>query len=117
MRFLRRIAGFLGLARDDGHDVKDQEDEEDTIASSATNNNHNQQVNKPRVFQETGLPRKGFSVPVQVAVDRRQSGPVIVPCTSGGGGVQVRFLSLSILLSFVFWISLQVCSFNIFSYN
>ncbi|GLT91204.1 hypothetical protein SLE2022_091040 [Rubroshorea leprosula] len=88
MRFLRKIAGLLGLTRDDGHDVKDQEDEEDNAASSATNNNHNQQANKPRVFQETGFPRKGFSVPVQVAADRPQSGPVIVPCTSGGGGVQ-----------------------------
>ncbi|KAL2489316.1 uncharacterized protein Fot_42608 [Forsythia ovata] len=34
------------------------------------------------------LPRKGFSVPVQVAVERAQLGPIIVPCNSGDGGLQ-----------------------------
>lgn len=81
MRFLRRIAGFLGFTRDNnGHEVKDDE-EEDKI-------DDNQAQNRPN-FQETGAPRKGFGVQVQVPVERPQSGPVIVPCTSGDGGVQV----------------------------
>ncbi|XWS49579.1 hypothetical protein CRYUN_Cryun12cG0015300 [Craigia yunnanensis] len=79
MRFFRRIAGLLGFARDDGHEVKDLEND---------HHNNNQPPYNPRVFQETNLPRKGFGVPVQVAVDRPQPGPVLLPCTSGDGGVQ-----------------------------
>ncbi|XP_031288112.1 uncharacterized protein LOC116146803 [Pistacia vera] len=77
MRFFRRIAGLLGLARDNGSEVKEGEDEVD---DSLVNNRPN--------FQETGLPRKGFGVKVQVPVERPQQGPVLVPCTSGDGGVQ-----------------------------
>ncbi|KAB2632220.1 hypothetical protein D8674_028467 [Pyrus ussuriensis x Pyrus communis] len=78
MGLLRRIAGFLGFAKDDGPEVKDNE-EEDEDDDQAHNRAH---------FQETGLPRKGFSVPRQVVVDRNLPGPVIVPCRSGDGGVQ-----------------------------
>ncbi|XVF51963.1 hypothetical protein PTKIN_Ptkin04bG0226400 [Pterospermum kingtungense] len=79
MRLFRRIAGLLGLARDDGHEeVKDQEND---------NNDQPSSINRP-VFQETDFPRRGFGVPVQVAVDRPQLGPVLLPCTSGDGGVQ-----------------------------
>lgn len=81
MPFLRRIAGFLGLAKDNVTQVK-----EDEVDDSPVNN--------PPKFQETGLPRKGFGVQVQVPVERPQHGPVFVPCTSGDGGVQV-FLTLS----------------------
>lgn len=88
MGFLRKMAGMLGFTKDDGHEVKDngEEDEDDNQAQNRAN------------FQETGLPRKGFSVPVQVAVDRNLPGPVLVPCRSGDGGVQVNHLSLSISL-------------------
>ncbi|XVF13608.1 hypothetical protein REPUB_Repub08aG0222100 [Reevesia pubescens] len=79
MRFFKRIAGLLGFARDDGHEVNNQEN---------NNNNNNQPPNTPPVFHETGLPRRGFSVPVQVSLDRPQPGPVLLPCTSGDGGVQ-----------------------------
>lgn len=79
----------MGFARDDGHEVGDQEEDEDNNASSATIDGQNQQAgSKSRAYYETGLPRKGFSVPVQVAVERSQAGPVFVPCTSSGGGVQ-----------------------------
>ncbi|OMO77255.1 hypothetical protein CCACVL1_15132 [Corchorus capsularis] len=81
MRFFRRIAGFLGFVRDDGHEVKDQE-------NNPNNNNNNQQPNNRPTYQDTGLPRRGFSVPVQVAVDRPQPGPLLLPCISGDGGVQ-----------------------------
>ncbi|KAA8525898.1 hypothetical protein F0562_008002 [Nyssa sinensis] len=71
MRFLRRIAGFLGFAKDENHEVKDEDED-------------NADVNPV----ETHLPRKGFSVPVQVAVERAQVGPVVIPCGVGEGGVQ-----------------------------
>ncbi|XVF52374.1 hypothetical protein PTKIN_Ptkin05aG0013500 [Pterospermum kingtungense] len=75
MRFFRRIAGLLGFARDDAHEVKDQE------------NDHHPNNNRP-VFKETNLPRRGFSVPVQVVVDRPHPAPLLLPCSSGDGGVQ-----------------------------
>ncbi|KAJ7944606.1 Phospholipid hydroperoxide glutathione peroxidase [Quillaja saponaria] len=77
MGFLRKVAGFLGFAKDDHHDAKaEAEDETDDQAPSRVN------------FHDTGLPRKGFSVPVQVAVERSQIGPLLAPCASGDGGVQ-----------------------------
>ncbi|KAK3183053.1 hypothetical protein Dsin_030339 [Dipteronia sinensis] len=79
MRFLRRIAGLLGFSRENGPEVK--EDVNDDITDD------HQPQNRP-IFQETGLPRKGFGVKVQVPVDRPQPGPVLIPCTSGDGGVQ-----------------------------
>uniref|UniRef100_A0A803PNC8 Uncharacterized protein n=1 Tax=Cannabis sativa TaxID=3483 RepID=A0A803PNC8_CANSA len=60
MRFLRRIAGFLGFVKDDGHEVKDEEDDDDDAA-----HNTSSQARNRTHFKESGLPRKGFSVPVQ----------------------------------------------------
>ncbi|XP_065877695.1 uncharacterized protein [Euphorbia lathyris] len=84
MRFFRKIAGIFGLVKDDGgHEVKDQQEEED--------DDHPINSNQPRFssnYQETRLPRKGFGVPVQVAVDRPQLGPILLPSSSGDGGVQ-----------------------------
>ncbi|XWS38733.1 hypothetical protein CRYUN_Cryun19dG0155700 [Craigia yunnanensis] len=79
MRFFRRIAGLLGFARDDIHEGNDQEND---------HHNSNQQPNNRPIFQENNLPRRGFSVPVQVAVDRPQPSPVLLLCTPGDGGVQ-----------------------------
>ncbi|KAL6979848.1 hypothetical protein U1Q18_021505 [Sarracenia purpurea var. burkii] len=73
MGFLKRVAGFLGFVKDEGHEVRD-EGEDDVGAGAST--------------VETHLPRKGFRVPVQVAVDRPQPGPVLIPCSVGDGGVQ-----------------------------
>ncbi|KAJ9135033.1 hypothetical protein P3X46_032257 [Hevea brasiliensis] len=85
MRLLKRIAGFLGFVKDEGaHEVKDQQAEED---DDHRNNHHEHQPRFSSNYQETG-PRKGFSVPVKVAVDRHQLGPVLVPSISGDGGVQ-----------------------------
>ncbi|PSR91641.1 Glucosamine-1-phosphate N-acetyltransferase [Actinidia chinensis var. chinensis] len=72
MRFLKRIAGLLGFVKDEGHEVRDEDDVD-----------VDEDVNRP----ETHLPRKGFSVPVQVPVER-SLGPVLVPCAVGDGGVQ-----------------------------
>lgn len=79
MRFFRRIAGILGFAKDDSHDLKNEDEDVDS---------DNQPSNRVHM-QETGLPRRGFSVPVQVAVNRPQPGPILVPSSSGDGGVQV----------------------------
>ncbi|KAB1215906.1 hypothetical protein CJ030_MR4G028680 [Morella rubra] len=90
MRFFRRIAGFLGFVKDDGHEPNDEDDD---------NNNNNpgsDSLAPDRAhFQETGAPRRGFGVPVQVVVDRPQLGPVLVPCNPGDGGVQVNDSLLS----------------------
>ncbi|KAJ4848012.1 hypothetical protein Tsubulata_009340 [Turnera subulata] len=91
MRFFKRLAGLLGFVKDDGtHEVRDHhnnhshhhhQDQED----HSLNHHHQQQPNhQPR----PAGPRKGFAVPVQVAVDRPHLGPVLLPCTSGDGGVQ-----------------------------
>ncbi|KAJ7011211.1 hypothetical protein NC653_001591 [Populus alba x Populus x berolinensis] len=86
MRFFKRIAGFLGFAKDDGgYEVKDQQQED---AEEQDDHQHPNHVRFRSNFQETGLPRKGFGVPVQVAVERPQVGPLIVPCISGDGGLQ-----------------------------
>lgn len=101
MRLLRRIAGFLGFVKDEGaHEVKDQESVEDD--HHRNNHRHDQQSRFPSNYEETGLPRKGFGVPVKVAVDRAQLGPVLVPSSSGDGGVQVC-LSHSLSLNFICW--------------
>jgi len=81
MGFLRRIAGFLGFAKDD-HEHKDEDDE-----NNNDENSDSQAHNRPH-FQDTGLPRRGFGVPVQVVVDRPPIGPVLGPCNPGDGGVQ-----------------------------
>lgn len=82
MRFFKRLAGFLGFVKDDGtNEARDQHHQD----SEGQNQHQHQQAR----FRETGLPRQGFGVPVQVAVDRPHVGPVLVPCNSGDGGVQV----------------------------
>ncbi|XP_047328378.1 uncharacterized protein LOC124931848 [Impatiens glandulifera] len=77
MRFLRKIAGFLGFPKDESHD--DAKEVNHNNAADHTDFNNRVQTN---------LPRRGFSVPVQVPVDRPQIGPVLVPCNVGDGGVQ-----------------------------
>ncbi|KAI4315135.1 hypothetical protein L6164_027978 [Bauhinia variegata] len=76
MGFFRRIAGLLGFVKDDLHEPKDDADDD-----------HDDQARQRYRFTETA-PRKGFGVQVQVNVDRPHPGPIVVPCTSGDGGVQ-----------------------------
>lgn len=75
MRFLKRIAGFLGFSKEEEHDARDEAADDVVDADSIAAETHN-------------LPRKGFSVPVKVAVDRPPLGPVLIPCAVGDGGVQ-----------------------------
>ncbi|KAK6947437.1 hypothetical protein RJ641_000910 [Dillenia turbinata] len=85
MGFLRRIAGILGFGKDEvGHEVKDLEDD------NTNNNNYCTDHNRFNDEDLSRLPRKGFSVPVQVAVDRAPVGPILVPCSGGEGGVQLH---------------------------
>ncbi|CAN0908175.1 hypothetical protein LINGRAHAP2_LOCUS25159 [Linum grandiflorum] len=88
MRFFRGIAGILGFVRDEGdHDVKQDHEEEEEEGDEAEQ--YIPQSRSTSGFHQTGLPRrKGFSVPVQVPVDRQHPGPVLLPCNSGDGGVQ-----------------------------
>lgn len=66
MGMFRRLAGLLGFSKDEGHEVRDE-----------------------NVGPHNNLPRKGFSVPVQVPVSRDLPGPILVQCNRGAGGVQV----------------------------
>ncbi|CAN4099768.1 unnamed protein product [Withania somnifera] len=65
MGIFRRLAGILGFSKAEVRDVEDD-----------------------NVKPHNNIPRKGFSVPFQVAVSRDLPGPILVPCVSGSGGVQ-----------------------------
>ncbi|CAI0472837.1 unnamed protein product [Linum tenue] len=91
MRFFRRIAGILGFVRDEGGDHGEDQEEGDHEAEQQCvpppPHHQSRQHHRPD-YRETGIPRKGFSVPVKVAVDRQQPGPILIPCKAGDGGVQ-----------------------------
>ncbi|ERN09304.1 hypothetical protein AMTRI_Chr13g82750 [Amborella trichopoda] len=74
MRFLRKIANFLGFVRDDhSNQVNDGDDGEVGFDG-----------NGDGVSGTT----KGFSVQVPVMVERAYQGPVMSQCSLGEGGVQ-----------------------------
>lgn len=72
MGFLRRVAGFLGFGKDESVEANDELNDDGDVNRVDPN-----------------LPRKGFSVSVKVAANRAQVRPLLVPCDSGDGGVQV----------------------------
>ncbi|XP_057518815.1 uncharacterized protein LOC130799660 [Amaranthus tricolor] len=81
MRFFKKIAGFLGFA----HENKEDQEEDSNF-----NNNNNLDENRRNRMNVDPIqrgPRKGFSVPVQVPVERHAVGPILIPC-NGDGGVQ-----------------------------
>ncbi|XP_062224199.1 uncharacterized protein LOC133922747 [Phragmites australis] len=79
MRFLRRIAGLLGISRDDA-------DHPDAAAAAEVLQDRAAAAAEAAAgVQGT---RRGFSVQVPVAVERTGPGPVMVPCPQGDGGVQ-----------------------------
>ncbi|KAH9607068.1 hypothetical protein KSS87_004997 [Heliosperma pusillum] len=70
MRFFRRFVGFLGFgSHNDAHDSKDETDDNDNNYGNNSNSNDNRR-NRMNVDPIPAGPRKGFCVPVQVAVDR-----------------------------------------------
>lgn len=82
MGLFKKLAGFLGFVRDEGQIEDAESAAHASISSSGV-------AAAATAVPVQHLPRKGFSVPVQVAVERAQLGPVIVPCNSGEGGLQV----------------------------
>lgn len=72
MGFFKKLAAVFGFGQEE---VKNEEDD-------------SSESNQPR-FRETGLPRKGFGVPVQVAVERSYLAPLLQPSAAGDGGIQV----------------------------
>ncbi|CAH2078716.1 unnamed protein product [Thlaspi arvense] len=85
MGFLKKLAGVFGF----GQEVVRNEDDDggDGTGIDSGDGDKRRGDNQPR-FRETGLPRKGFGVPVQVAVERSQLGPVLQPCAARDGGIQ-----------------------------
>ncbi|KAK9067900.1 hypothetical protein SSX86_012011 [Deinandra increscens subsp. villosa] len=83
MRFIKRLVGFLGFGN---HEVN--KDSEDEIDGNQGHNNPNS-TEQTHPYIDPNLPRKGFSVSVQVPVDKaHQIGPILMPCPAGDGGVQ-----------------------------
>lgn len=84
MGLFKRIFGILGLSKYESHESRDHEEGDDADADDGIRAVHG---DRPTVEPIPGAPRRGFSVPVQVAVERPNLGPLIVPC-NGDGGVQ-----------------------------
>ena len=89
MGFFRRIAGFLGIPRDDA----DHPDSSSSSAAAAAEFPQ-EKVAAASAAAAAAAPafhgtRRGFSVQVPVPVERQAPGPVLLPCPNGDGGVQV----------------------------
>ncbi|KAL4590837.1 hypothetical protein LXL04_003780 [Taraxacum kok-saghyz] len=84
MGLFKKLVGLLGFGNHE-HEVNKEHDGDNDIGG----NNHVNSVEEIHHHNYSNIPRKGFSVPVQVPVDRaHQIGPVLVPCVAGDGGVQ-----------------------------
>lgn len=84
MGLFRRLAGILGFAREEGQEIHEENGDADVNPASSSS------AATAAAAQAQHLPRKGFSVPIQVQVERPPPGPVLLPCISGDGGVQVK---------------------------
>ncbi|XP_073122367.1 uncharacterized protein [Henckelia pumila] len=81
MKFLtRKLNWIFGLGRDE-----EQQHEAATGASIASGSSP---IAAEFAAQGHHGPRKGFSVPVQVPVERAPLPPLLVPCPEGDGGLQ-----------------------------
>ncbi|XP_049414450.1 uncharacterized protein LOC125877154 [Solanum stenotomum] len=84
MGLFRKLSGFLGFSREEGHEVRGVEDDTNgNIAPSSVN-----VAAAAAAAQAQNVPLRGFSVPIQVPVERAQLGPILVHCSSRDGGVQ-----------------------------
>lgn len=84
MGLFRRLSGFLGFSKEEGHEVREVEDSTNSnIAPSSVD-----VAAAAAAAQAQNVPRRGFSVPIQVPVERPQLGPLLVRCSSRDGGVQ-----------------------------
>ncbi|KAL0692908.1 hypothetical protein Bca4012_060088 [Brassica carinata] len=99
MGFLKKLTGIFGFGHNDGggHGVAARDEDGDVgdhIGTVSEDGGKRREDNQPR-FRETGLPRRGFGVPVQVAVERSNPGPILQPCAASDGGVQgLRWYSM-----------------------
>jgi hypothetical protein len=95
MGFLKKLTGILGFGHNDGGGghgaVRDEDgDGGDNNTGTVSGDGDKRREENQTRFRETG-PRKGFGVPVQVAVERSNPGPILQPCAALDGGVQVSF--------------------------
>ncbi|KAG8378085.1 hypothetical protein BUALT_Bualt08G0101300 [Buddleja alternifolia] len=86
MGFFKRLAGLLGLAREE--DQHQQQD--DAVSNGGIPSPLAAAVAAAAAAQgpAQNLPRKGFSVPLQVPVERAPQAPLLVFCDAGDGGIQ-----------------------------
>ncbi|KAJ3694003.1 hypothetical protein LUZ60_009483 [Juncus effusus] len=82
MGFLRKVAGFLGFAREEAAAAAAH------AGDLAGDDGGAPAVNGPFPTAAPVGTRRGFSVQVPVAVDRPNLGPVLAPCSAGEGTVQ-----------------------------
>ncbi|KAK4788867.1 hypothetical protein SAY86_020186 [Trapa natans] len=75
MGIFRKMAEIFGFGKDQLSNGGEEQEEEDPNQGGTD-------------FRRTGLPRKGFGVPVAVSVEPSNPGTVIEPSSSGDGGVQ-----------------------------
>lgn len=85
MGLFKRLAGLLGLAKDEDQQHRDGDAAAETAAPPPFSIPSAAAATAPAQH----IPRRGFSVPVHVPVERGPPAPLLVFCPSGDGGVQV----------------------------
>ncbi|GER26157.1 mannose-1-phosphate guanylyltransferase (GDP)s [Striga asiatica] len=85
MGLFKRLVGLLGFDRDE-----EQHQHDDAAADAAGPSSSSSPGAAPlEAFASAHhLPRRGFSVPVQVPVERAPPPPLLVFCPAGDGGIQ-----------------------------
>ncbi|KAI3464688.1 hypothetical protein Pfo_021351 [Paulownia fortunei] len=86
MGLFKRLAGLLGFARDE-----DQQHHDDAAADTAIPASSSMAAAAAAAAATASaqhLPRRGFSVPVQVPIERAPQPPLLVFCPAGDGGLQ-----------------------------
>lgn len=91
MRLLRRIAGLLGLAReeDDARRGKEGSGGGGGGGGDGGGGEERTRTSGAAGCSAAAAARGGFGVQVPVAVEKPALSPVLVPCEPGEGGVQV----------------------------
>ncbi|EYU17490.1 hypothetical protein ABFS82_03G082800 [Erythranthe guttata] len=89
MGFFKKLAGLLGFAKDEDHlHHNDAADDNDDAAAPVSSPLAAAAAAAAATASAHHLPRRGFSVPVQVPVERAAQPPLLVFCPAGDGGVQ-----------------------------
>ncbi|KAL3641097.1 hypothetical protein CASFOL_016065 [Castilleja foliolosa] len=83
MGLFKRLSGLLGFARDEEHHKHD-----DAVADAAVPASSSDAPTPPVFASAKHHARRGFSVPVQVPVERGPLSPLLVFCPDGDGGIQ-----------------------------